>query len=333
MSNKFEFKGFGEKAAAALVAAGIATGGIAAGVNYDRRSSVEEMAAARQARNRDNRLQEKNKIKKKEPAPTTGNSFLTEASARVKENKEQFLSEAGRFSALAKKELHKIIFAEKQKFAENYFKFLRETGTQTRGAIEAAIQNTAKRYGIQEDVLFGIVAIESQGNPLTVTKTNDRGLCGINEQTLAESKELGYNIKPQDLLDYQTNLDAFAVLYRSLLERFPDHYFAQVAWNRGPTRVEKELAKVFPELPKREGGETLTKEGRRMLREKILSGEINFVKFLSAKETEHGGFGQVPLPYKYPLRAHELGRIIKPVFKTGQVAYEKPGSSLFLAME
>ncbi len=105
------------------------------------------------------------------------------------------------------------------------------------------VRDAAKRNGLPEDLVFGVIWVESRFNPRAVSPVGARGLMQLMPRTadyLAES--IGWTGK-HDAFDPEFNISAGAFYVAKLIDRFSgDVDLALAAYNAGPTKIRRWLA-------------------------------------------------------------------------------------------
>ncbi len=106
-----------------------------------------------------------------------------------------------------------------------------------RADLKALITAAAARHGLDADLVEAVVIAESRGNPRAVSPAQAYGLMQLRIPTASEMA--GRNIGIDDLFDARLNLDLGCRYLASLLRRFEDVRLALMAYNAGPTRVNR----------------------------------------------------------------------------------------------
>lgn len=119
-------------------------------------------------------------------------------------------------------------------------------------AYEAQVQAAAARYGVDPDLLFAVMRVESIYNRRIISHVGAIGLTQIMPRTgrlIADSLDIP-DFEVTDLLDPQTNLNFSAWYLASLLRRFEGHIpLAVAAYNGGPHNVRLWLRKSPDSMP------------------------------------------------------------------------------------
>lgn len=94
------------------------------------------------------------------------------------------------------------------------------------------------KHGIDTDVAFGLIEIESGFNRFAVSRTGARGLTQLLRSTAGD-----YVPNPTDslLFDIDANLDTGMLYMRIMLDRFNNVSTALEAYNQGPNKVGRML--------------------------------------------------------------------------------------------
>jgi len=100
------------------------------------------------------------------------------------------------------------------------------------------IYGTALREGIDPDLAFRMVQVESDFTPRA---TSAAGALGLVQVQLATAKFYDANITAEELYDPATNLAIGFRYIRDLIEVYGDVKLALLAYNRGPSRIKKLL--------------------------------------------------------------------------------------------
>jgi hypothetical protein len=95
------------------------------------------------------------------------------------------------------------------------------------------IRKTAAKYGVDADLVFSVVAAESNFNPKAVSRRNARGLMQLLPET---ARRLGV----KDIYDPAQNIDAGTRYLRDLLKMYDgDLALSLAAYNAGPGAVQR----------------------------------------------------------------------------------------------
>ena len=95
------------------------------------------------------------------------------------------------------------------------------------------VKAAATRYSVDADLIFSVIAAESNFDPKAVSKKNARGLMQLLPQTATR-------FGVQDIFDPKENVDAGTHYLRDLLQRYNnDLALALAAYNAGPERVQR----------------------------------------------------------------------------------------------
>lgn len=95
------------------------------------------------------------------------------------------------------------------------------------------VKAAATRYSVDADLIFSVIAAESNFDPKAVSKKNARGLMQLLPETAAR-------FGVQNIFDPQENVDAGTHYLGDLLKRYNnDLALALAAYNAGPERVQQ----------------------------------------------------------------------------------------------
>lgn len=100
------------------------------------------------------------------------------------------------------------------------------------------IYTTALREGIDPDLAFRVVRVESDFTP---TATSNAGAIGLAQVRLPTARFYDTYITAEELYDPATNLSIGFRYLRDLIEVYGDVTHALLAYNRGPSRLKKLL--------------------------------------------------------------------------------------------
>jgi soluble lytic murein transglycosylase-like protein len=94
------------------------------------------------------------------------------------------------------------------------------------------IQSAAKKYGVDEDLLFSVITAESNFNPRAISR---RGACGLMQLLPSTAKRFGVN----NIFDPGENIDAGTHYLRDLMALYQgDLALTLAAFNAGPGAVQ-----------------------------------------------------------------------------------------------
>jgi hypothetical protein len=105
------------------------------------------------------------------------------------------------------------------------------------------VREAARRNGLPEDLVFGVIWVESRFNPEAVSRVGARGLMQLMPGTAKYLAELiGWEGRP-DAFDPEFNIAAGTFYVAKLIEQFDgDVDLALAAYNAGPTKIRRWLA-------------------------------------------------------------------------------------------
>lgn len=106
------------------------------------------------------------------------------------------------------------------------------------GDLSALIYDMALREGLDPELAFRVVELESDFDPQARSATGDYGLAQVRLPT-ARFYEPG--VRVEDLFDPRTNLRIGFRFLRDLLDAYGNVRLALLAYNRGPTRLKQLL--------------------------------------------------------------------------------------------
>lgn len=119
-------------------------------------------------------------------------------------------------------------------------------------AYEPEVEAAARRHGLDPNLLFAVMRVESVYQKEIVSYAGAIGLCQIMPRTgaLIASAKGDTEYTAAWLLDPEVNLDYAAWYLRSLLERFDGHLpLAIASYNGGPHNVRRWLRDRVPSMP------------------------------------------------------------------------------------
>ncbi len=119
-------------------------------------------------------------------------------------------------------------------------------------AYEPEVEAAARRHGLDPNLLFAVMRVESVYQKEIVSYAGAIGLCQIMPRTgaLIASAKGDTDYTTAWLLDPEVNLDYAAWYLRSLLERFDGHLpLAIASYNGGPHNVRRWLRDRVPSMP------------------------------------------------------------------------------------
>jgi Transglycosylase SLT domain len=95
------------------------------------------------------------------------------------------------------------------------------------------IQSAAKKYGVDADLIFSVIAAESNFNPRVISRRGARGLMQLLPAT-------GTRFGVKDIFDPAQNIDAGTQYLRDLMARYQgDLVLTLAAYNAGPGAVQR----------------------------------------------------------------------------------------------
>jgi len=95
------------------------------------------------------------------------------------------------------------------------------------------IQSAAKKYGVDADLIFSVIAAESNFNPRAISRRGARGLMQLLPTT-------GTRFGVKDIFDPAQNIDAGTQYLRDLMARYQgDLVLTLAAYNAGPAAVQR----------------------------------------------------------------------------------------------
>ena len=103
------------------------------------------------------------------------------------------------------------------------------------------IRAAAERHRIDADLIYCVIAVESNFNPKAVSSKNARGLMQLLPQTAAR-------FGVHDIVDPEQNVNAGAKYLRQLLDKYNNLTLALAAYNAGPERIDQYGRRVPPYL-------------------------------------------------------------------------------------
>lgn len=95
------------------------------------------------------------------------------------------------------------------------------------------VSDAAKRYSVDKDLVFAIIAQESAGNPYAISRAGAKGLMQLMDST---AKEMGvtHSFNPRE------NIDGGVKYFRKMLDQFDgDIKLALASYNAGPAAVKR----------------------------------------------------------------------------------------------
>jgi soluble lytic murein transglycosylase-like protein len=111
--------------------------------------------------------------------------------------------------------------------------FITESGVSRTKKWDTLVSDAAKRYNVDKDLVFAIIAQESAGNPYAVSRAGAKGLMQLMDST---AKEMGiaHPFNPRE------NIDGGVKYFRKMLDQFDgDVRLALASYNAGPAAVKK----------------------------------------------------------------------------------------------
>lgn len=117
-------------------------------------------------------------------------------------------------------------------------------------AVADIVRDAARRYGLSEDLVFGMIWVESRFNPKAVSPVGARGLMQLMPRTAQYLAERIEWPGPVDAFDPHFNIEAGTYYIARLIDSFEgDVVLALAAYNAGPGAVRRWLGEDgLPEI-------------------------------------------------------------------------------------
>ncbi|MGQ9618607.1 MAG: lytic transglycosylase domain-containing protein [Candidatus Aminicenantia bacterium] len=97
---------------------------------------------------------------------------------------------------------------------------------------EALVENYASKYGIDKDLVHAVIQVESDYNPLAISKKGAMGLMQLHP-------EIAKDLRVHNPFDIHLNLKGGIKYLKEMLDRYGDLPRALAAYNAGPKAVDR----------------------------------------------------------------------------------------------
>ena len=102
------------------------------------------------------------------------------------------------------------------------------------------VEKYAEKYGVEKELLYAVIKVESKFNPNAISKSKAKGLMQIMDSTAKEiAKKNNIELTDENILDPEINIEIGTIYLSQLIEKYNSVELAIAAYNAGHGNVDK----------------------------------------------------------------------------------------------
>ena len=102
------------------------------------------------------------------------------------------------------------------------------------------VEKYAEKYGIEKELLYAVIKVESKFNQNAISKSNAKGLMQIMDSTAKEiAQKNNIELTNENILDPEINIEIGTIYLSQLIEKYNSVDLAIAAYNAGHGNVDK----------------------------------------------------------------------------------------------
>ena len=102
------------------------------------------------------------------------------------------------------------------------------------------VEKYAEKYGVEKELLYAVIKVESKFNPNAISKSKAKGLMQIMDSTAKEiAQKNNIELTDENILDPEINIEIGTIYLSQLIEKYNSVELAIAAYNAGHGNVDK----------------------------------------------------------------------------------------------